>query len=132
MVLERNPNNSGWVQVSGTLPSITTSFNCTGLAPSTTSYFRIHATSVGGNSPFNTAVAATSGGSSPSYPTPTVVSLGQDGHDMARLQPTGGSDNFQDVHLVLTGLSASVKIDHVALSRDGGRGEYLANGSYGS
>lgn len=72
----------------------------------------------------------------PAPATPTAVSLGQDGHDVANTvsspTPAGGADGFQDVHLVLMNLPTNAPLAHVEINRYGGGGLYLSDGSPGS
>lgn len=68
----------------------------------------------------------------PALPEPIAVSLGQDGSDFTGLSATPAPDGFQDVHIKLSNLDASLPISRVVVNRLGGGGLYLSDGSPGS
>lgn len=68
----------------------------------------------------------------PNLQKPVLTSWGQDGHDLARLAPTSGSDGQQDVHLTLSNLPSNLPVARVVVRRQGGGATYQSNGSNGS
>lgn len=74
--IERSTNGSTFTQII-TVGVNTTSFNNTGLAGSTTYFYRVRATNSGGNSPYsNTASATTQAGSATLYEAESAVLVG--------------------------------------------------------
>ncbi|SIO60468.1 hypothetical protein SAMN05444166_6403 [Singulisphaera sp. GP187] len=63
---------------------------------------------------------------------PVATSLNQDGHDLARLAASSGSDGKQDVHVVLSNLPTTTPVARVVVRRLGSGGSYLSDGSTGS
>lgn len=63
---------------------------------------------------------------------PVATSLNQDGHDLAQLAASKGSDGNQDVHVVLSNLPTTTPVARVVVKRLGTGGSYLSDGSPGS
>lgn len=65
----------------------------------------------------------------PNLRNPVATSLNQDGHDLARLAPSAGSDGQQDVHVVLANLPTTSPVARVVVRRVGTGGTYKSDGS---
>jgi hypothetical protein len=61
--VERSPNGTdSWVEIAGSLPANTSTFNNTGLTANTTYFYRVRASNAGGDSPYSNVASATTEG----------------------------------------------------------------------